>query len=96
MYYVFCCLFFFVYESCSLRVVCSMGGLSCREIFSNSIDCSFFNWRRNKIRWFKVGFMVTTWTILFLSIGFKDLCQRHGWFYQMRIGSRRNLLFGFR
>ena len=44
---------------------------------------------------FKVGFIVTSWTILFLSIDIKDRCQGCLWFYQKRIGSRRGVLFVF-
>ena len=41
MYCVICYFFDFFCESCSFRVVFSMSGFSCREIFSYSIDCIF-------------------------------------------------------
>ena len=47
---------------------------------------------------FKVGFIVTTWTILFVSISIKARCHGCVWFYQKKIGSRRvcYLVFGRR
>ena len=41
MYCVICYFFDFFCESCSFRVVFSMSGFSCREIFSYSIGCIF-------------------------------------------------------
>ena len=38
----FCCLFDIVDESCSFRVVFSIGGFSFREIFSYGIEYRFF------------------------------------------------------
>ena len=39
-------------ESCSFRVIFSIGGFSCRKIFSNSIDCSFLSCNLNRNRCF--------------------------------------------
>lgn len=44
---------------------------------------------------FKGDFIVTTWNMLYLLIGFKDRCQGRELFYQRRIGNLRNLLFSF-
>ena len=50
--YIFFGLFDLDDESCSFRVIFSIGGFSCRKIFSNSIDCSFLSCNLNRNRCF--------------------------------------------